>query len=244
MSRTFFLFGIDCDDTFYQEKKKKISFRLDVRSLCVDRLQYWKKLNQIAENNLYNPLGGNQWGELNEAYRYWRAKGRGVCNTAKFGFEPIPSNYRASIAATNTNPDNRWYSSEQLMYFHVGDSSIFLWCKITPALNSPQAMIGDGIGRQPNVSCVSYGLLLLAESCDGTTTERRSGSEEEEEEPSASCKTAFSQTWLFFVEARGRVSNYWTLMRDWDRSSSPTVLALIRHKYQHWCRYLDRSTHL
>lgn len=129
-----------------------------------------------------------------------------VCNTAKFGFEPIPSNYWASIAATNTNPDNPWYLSKQLMYFHVGDSGIFLYrCKITPALNSPHAVIGDCIGRQPNVSCVSYGLLLVAESCGRTTTEQCSGSEEKEE-PSVSCKTAFSQTRPFFVETGGELA--------------------------------------
>lgn len=42
-----------------------------------------------------------------------------VCNTAKFGFEPIPSNYRASVAATNINADNPGYFSKQFMYFHV-----------------------------------------------------------------------------------------------------------------------------
>lgn len=92
------------------------------------------------------------------------------------------------------------------MYFHVGDSGIFLyWCKKTQALNSPHAMICDCIDRQPNVSCVSYGLLLLAESCDGTTTEQWSGSEEKEE-PSVLCKTAFSQTRLFFVETGGELA--------------------------------------
>lgn len=64
------------------------------------------------------------------------------------------------------------------MYFHVGDNSIFLYrCKITRALNSPHAMIGDCIGRQPNVSCVSYGLLLLAESCDDNRAAQRVGGE-------------------------------------------------------------------
>lgn len=56
-----------------------------------------------------------------------------MCNTAKFGFEPIPSNYRASITATNTNPDNPGYLSKQFMYFHVGNGGIFLYrCEITP----------------------------------------------------------------------------------------------------------------
>jgi len=44
----------------------------------------------------------------------------GVGDTAKFGIDPIPSKYRASIADTDIDT---FYLEKQLIYFRVGESN-------------------------------------------------------------------------------------------------------------------------
>lgn len=245
MSVTFFLFDVDCNDTFYDEQNHLFLagclFLSVLTVYTVMTLCNIAKLSNQWKQFVRSTWGGGVGGEPNGAYPYRRAKGSGVQYCTMLG---IFCRYQAITGPASPLPipiliiHDTYQSS---LCTAVKKSGIFLYrCKITPdcALNSPHAMIGDCIGRQQNVSCLSYWPLPLVESCDGTTTEQCSGSaeEEEEEEPSVSCKTAFSQTWLFFVETGGA-----TLTRDWHRSISPTMLALIRHKYQHWRRYLDRS---
>lgn len=83
----------------------------DIRVVAVK--QFCPKTPSKQFSRYYSYHSNNKWQQIEVC----------VCVTGKFGTDPIPSEYRASIDDTNTDT---FYLHMQLMCFHAGETNINL----------------------------------------------------------------------------------------------------------------------